>query len=322
MEVAVPCPICKSKTSCDCKSAFVSFFRLLEKANNRILSEKVTSKASMIPQFKAGIDKLNTHFTEPLTKLQILSSAKKHNITCETVRLKNKYHLKLSRENHVLHLPLSFSQNEVLGFISNPNQFVNWRSYLGFLEILLPVHVIQKAQVNRIDLNIDFSITFTDLIQKIDVKNKSTSTSFDEKAGKRTGLYIGKNPEFLAIYDKSNKTGQSEPCTRVELRLAGKKLPCRSVFEIPKYLLSNKYFSALLGCDLTFIDTNLNEKQKNKLQEFKTILKRDGLYSARKSMNKTHNFDRDFNQMLKMDKWHTSISEAYREGIERFLASN
>ena len=320
MEIAVPCTTCKSKTPCDCKIAIVSFFKLLEKAHNRILTEKVTSDALVLPEYKAGIDKLNAYFAEPIAKLEVINLAKAHNIQYETVRLKNKQHLKLSRQNHVLHLPLNSSREDVLGFISNPNQFENWIAYLNFLQSSLPTKALQEANIHRIDLNIDFSMHFSELIQKIDVKNKSTSTTFDEKAGIRTGLYIGKNPELIVIYDKSKKMGLAEDISRVELRLIGKKLPCRSVFEIPNYLISNEYFGSLQGYDLTFVDTHLNEKQKAKLQEFKTILKRDGLYSARKSMNRTHNFDRDFEKMLKTHKWSTQFSEAYKKGIKRFFA--
>lgn len=293
------------------------YFSILETVNNRILSLKPSSKALDYPIASAGIDKLNAYFLEPLDLSEITTKAKQLGWELKQVRLKNRPYIQVGRQKCVL--LLSFNQDFITGFVSNPNNFGSWDSYLTFIESLFPLQSIQNAKISRLDLNLDFSQPFETLIQKIDIKNKSIQTRYDDKGGHRTGMYIGKEPSMIAIYDKSRKEKLSSPLTRIELRLSGNKLPCRSINEVTKKLQSNTFFNELVGCELKFKENNLNEHQKSKIQEFKSIMKRDGLCAARKTMNQSRNFDRDFNKIMESTKWATPISEAYKGQIKRFI---
>lgn len=295
----------------------VSFFGILEKVQLRILSQKPASLPHS--SFRAGIDKLNATFTEPIEISAVASLARLQGIECQKVRLKNKHHLKIVRQKCVFLFPLTGNQEYITGFVSNPNQFMSWQNYLSFTESIVPAESLKASKISRLDLNLDFALPFSDLIQQIDIKNKSTATTHEEKAGHRTGLYIGKNPELILIYDKSKKDNLSEPQSRIELRLTGKKVPCYSIYNLPQYISAGDQFTMLAGCKLSFNEIGLTEVQEQKLQEFKTLAKRDGLYASRKFMNQTRNFDRDFAKLIQSTQWAAQPNELFKSQIRSFL---
>lgn len=317
MEIAVPCIICKSNSPCDCKNAVIRYFSILEAVHKRILSLNPSSKTPENLINSGGIDKLNAYFLEQPNFSEVSKKAKQSGWEFKQVRLKNRPYIQLRRQKCVL--LLSFNHEFITGFLSNPNNFENWGSYLACIESLFPSQSIQTAKISRLDLNLDFSQPFETLIGKIDIKNKSIQTRYDDKGGRRTGMYIGKEPSTIVIYDKSKKEKLPSPLTRIELRLSGYKLPSRSIKEVTKELQRKTFFAELVGCELNFKENNLNENQKSKTQEFKSIMKRDGLYAARKTMNQSRNFDRDFNKIIETTQWATPISEAYRGQIKRFI---
>ena len=319
MKLAEPCISCKSNTTCDCLNVLVRFYNLLEGVRLRILTTKVASEKYDQNMDSAGIDKLNAYFSEPLEIAEIIRKAKAHNFTVEKTRLESKNQLKISCSEEYIHFTLDISQTHFKGFISNPNRFKNWPSYVLFLEKLLDSEVIRSAKIQRLDLNVDFFTPYNEIVQRIDMKNKSTEASYESKRGQRTGIYIGKGSEQLLIYDKSIKDNLSNPRSRIELRLKEGKIKCHSIYDIPESLRKNNYFCDVEGVDVVQSKSILTHGQNLKLQEFMGILVRDGFYSARKSMNKSRNFDRDFAGILKIAPWSNQPSELFNRKIKLFL---
>lgn len=322
MEVAAPCTICKQLTPCQCKRTLVTYFNLLDKIQKRVLSAKAASNLPHSSVFNTGIDKLDARFQAPIEIAEILEKAQFAGCEYKILTLRNRRpYLLISKEGLQLHFTLDFQRSCITGLTSNPNRFESWTTYLKFLENLLTPPVIRSANIQRLDLNIDFTLSFSDLIQQIDVRNKSTAVSFDEKGGQRTGLNIGRKPELIVIYNKSEKNKGTLPQTRIELRLNRPKLKIDSIYTLPEQLRNQNYFHNLLGRHLSFTEQGLSETQNQRLQEFQSFLSRDGLFSTRKHMNKYRNFDRDFAKILKIKDWCLSPSELFKQGIERFLGA-
>ncbi|ASD64250.1 hypothetical protein [Bdellovibrio bacteriovorus] len=237
-------------------------------------------------------------------------------------RLDKKPTLRVGSEKMFIHLLLDPTHEMITGLISNPNRFKSWTDYVEFIQSILPLTSIQTAKVTRLDLNIDFNTPFNQLIQQINIKQKSTGTRYEDKKGERTGIYIGKGSEILVIYDKSKKDKLSSSHSRIELRLARKKLPTQSLYDLPQYLKSKSFFSHLEGVYVAPTPTLISDSQKKKIQEFQSILQRDGFFAARKAMDQNRNFDRDFVQVLKISPWPTHPSEIFKRGIQAFLEGN
>lgn len=238
------------------------------------------------------------------------------------IRLENGFALKIGTQKAFVHLQVDPSRTMIKGLISNPNRFKHWGAYLTFLESILPSEVLQSSVITRIDLNIDFNMPFSQLIQQIDVKKKSTSVLYEDKAGDKTGIYIGKGSEVLVIYDKEKKEKLSSSHSRIELRLSGTRLPTKSLYKLPRYLSDLEYFSKIEGQLVQLKASNLNELQSQKAQDFQSILRREGLFAARKAMSKNRNFERDFAQLLQTCPWGLPPSEIFKNGIQAFLSPN
>lgn len=319
MELAAPCTICKLKSPCDCKNLMARYLSILENVHYRILSQKLTSKPQEFLKVSAGIDKLDAYFLEPVDLSTVIAHARQNGLETKKEQKNKRVMLKVANNNSSIWLSLNITQELATGIISNPNRFENWYSYLAFIKNAAPLSIIENAKITRLDLNLDFNLPFEELIQKIDIKQKSTNISYDDKGGVRTGIYIGKEPEMILIYNKSKKEKLPSPLTRVELRLRGNKLPCKSIYNVAHEIQSKSFFSSCVGCDLTYEESTLSHPQKNKLQDFTSLLKRDGLYSARKIMNKTRNFDRDVAKILQTTLWATQPTELFKREIKSFL---
>ncbi len=325
MEVAAPCIVCKALSPCGCKDALVSYLGILQRVQERVLREQAASNVGRLPIICAGVDKLDANFIEPISARSVLVRAKALGCDVRERYLKERNpFLEISRGDFKVHFRRNFDRQYLSGFLSNPNSFKSWKDYTLFLESILSPETIQRAQIYRLDLNMDFSSSFQDLIQSIDVKNKRLAVNFMDKSGERTGLTIGKGKEEVVIYDKAKKSNLADPCTRIELRLRGNKLPTRSITEIPTVLSSGIYFEGLEWVTVSFPDRKLSEAQTAKLNAFKLILRREGFFTAKKEFSKDRNFNRDFAKLINVQKinaTNSQLNQVFRENISEFLQS-
>ncbi|MBC7420563.1 MAG: hypothetical protein H7328_07540 [Bdellovibrio sp.] len=320
MNVTEQCLICQTNNLCDCRQSLASFFNILKSANNRVLRVKPSSDNDQPKVIGAGIDKLNAYFTETIQIGQIHKAAKLFGYTIKRVFLKDrKPYLVISSDSNQIHLKLSYGETDITGLISNPNKFINWQNYYTFINSVVPKEPILNAKVTRLDLNLDFECSFSALTQMLDIKNKRSSLTFIDESGSRTGLIIGKGNEKIEIYDKAKKENLTDNFTRIELRLGKSKLPSRSIIDIPNMVAAGLHFEGLVGVNTRFTDLPLNTEQSLRLAAFKHNLERDGFYSAKKMMNQSRNFDRDFSKLIKVDNWKIQPSQLFKTKIETFI---
>ncbi|MDZ4676321.1 MAG: hypothetical protein SGI74_02335 [Oligoflexia bacterium] len=297
-----------------------SFFKILKNVNDRVLRVKPSSINSHPKVLGAGIDKLNAYFVEPIPIDQIRMLAKQFRYTIKRVFLKDrKPYLAVSSDSNQIHLKLGYGESDITGLISNPNKFMTWQNYYTFVSSVIPNDSLINAKVSRLDLNLDFACSFSSLTQMLDIKNKRSSLAFIDESGSRTGLIIGKGDEKIEIYDKAKKENLADQFTRIELRLGKTKLPSRSIMDIPKVVAEGLHFEALVGLNARFTDLPINTEQSQRFAAFKHNLERDGFYSAKKIMNQSRNFDRDFSKLLKIENWTIQPSQLFKNKIETFI---
>ncbi len=320
MNVTEPCPICQTNNQCECRSSLASFFNILKNANDRVLRVKPSSFTDQPEVIGAGIDKLNAYFTGPIPIDVVRTEARLLGYTTKRVFLKDrKPYLAVNSDSNQIHLKLGFGETDVTGLISNPNKFKTWQNYYSFISSLIPKESLVSAQVTRVDLNLDFECSFSSLTQMLDIKNKRSALTFTDESGCRTGLIIGKGNEKIEIYDKAKKEKLSTPHSRIELRLGKDKLPSRSIIDIPKVVTDGLYFSGLVGLNTHFTDTITNAEQSQRLATFKHNLDRDGFYSAKKTMNQSRHFDRDFAKLIKIKNWAVQPSQLFKTNVKTFI---
>lgn len=319
MKPIQPCQTC-TNINCECKSTAMSFFQLLEKVNQRVLSTDFASSDKPICRSDAGIDKLEGLFTHSFATAQLLDNCRENNLSHNTTFLNDKRrYIKIGSGQKCIHFRPSFDNLFISAMISNPNHFQNWHQFYELLEKLIPPEILNGLKITRLDLNLDLDLELNHLLQCLDTKNKKLCAKHISTSGKTSGLELGKGSEQLIIYDRTMKTqDHSQIRSRIELRLRGTKLPCQNIHDVPKAILDSSYFSQLTGFDLDF-NTTLNEAQTSKSFEFQALLKSSGFFNAKKHFSQNRNFERDFATIFKLRKWPNQFDSIFKNKIIDFL---
>lgn len=317
MKATEPCPICQI-TKCDCKTAVLSFFGVLSKVEQRVLSTKPSSIFRQPEVIGGGIDKLNGYFRSPVPKQTIFSNAKAIDASVRRVFLKDrKPYLEVSLNKGALHLKLGMGETDVTCYITNPNKFNGWSDYATFLSAIVPQDSLNSAVITRVDLNLDFACDFPELLKSIDIKNKHCALTYEEASGKRTGMIIGKGDETIAVYDKSGKEKLNKPVSRLELRMSGEKLHTRSITDFQTKLLRREFFSQLIGMHIK--EANTLKQSQAKVIEFNTLIRRDGFFATKRALSSNRNFDRDYGKLFTFETWQKQPTELFKNEIHKFF---
>lgn len=296
-----------------------SFFNLLEGTSQRVLSKIPSSTVTQIEPCSAGIDKINGYFTKSITKTDVIASATLNNYGIKCVFLKDRSeYIEIQNQKGKIHLKLDRTKTFVTGFVTNPNHFNSWCEFNDFFESVTLLADTTEAKISRLDLNLDYPVCFPDFIRCLDITNKRASLTFIDEAGERTGLIIGKGNETIAIYDKAKHANLTTPLTRIEVRLKQTKLPAKTMSELTVAIQNKYHFESLRLINLTYIQTNLKE-QITKQDRFKSICDRDGYFLARKSENRTRNFDRDFKNVILVTLNAVQPNEQFKRHIGDFI---
>ncbi len=321
MEKLTKCNKCQLNEICDCKHYSLAFFKILQKVQARVLTSSPTSINTEIELIRAGVDKVNGKFNQHPLVAAVCTNAGFLGATFKQVQLKDrKPYLEINFNSSKIHLRLDYTKSFVTSLVSNPNHFISWSKYINILEQLIPADALNTFEITRLDLNLDYNCTFEKLIESINVKNKRDMISFNDESGIRTGMNIGKGQSCLVIYDKSTKASLTYNSSRIELRLSGKMLPTKILKQLPFCLSEKNYFTQIEANHLELQTVALLDDQKTRLDEFILLARREGFYSARKKFNQNKNFDRDFKGLIKLTKWSTQPTKAFRDYILKSMS--
>lgn len=183
--------------------------------------------------------------------------------------------------------------------------------------MILPPSEIEGAKITRLDLAIDYRECLENVLSGFDFTRKQTRVAYQDKGGSRTGVCIGRGSERIVVYDKAAESGAEELRTRIEIQLAGKKLPARNLDDLRKTFAQRDWdpFDQITLNQVGFpteVD-HFTKIQRERLADLKPILRREGLFSARREFNKQGNFIRDFRSLISVTPWSEQPSDTLRK---------
>lgn len=294
---------------------------MLEIVQQRVITQISASEEAPFKVLSAGIDKLEGYFASSLIVDDVLTLTQMNGYTHKYTRL-NEQGLFISFNNGdgTIHLKLHYDKAHFTKFIINPNRFKTWNSFVTFFKVIIPPYGFNTATISRMDLNIDFQCEFMQFIKHFDIKFKRSSFEFFGASGKREGLRIGKGNEKIVIYDKSEEMQTDTPLTRMELRVAQCKIPCKLLKDITPEILQQNFFKNIVGLNVYDGDMLILPEQQEKLTKFRSALSKDGFHLTTAILDKNGNFKRDYAKIIKVKTWEKQPDQLFREHIRSFTS--
>lgn len=304
MEHTQTCPVCNKNENCQCKQCLTKFIELLSTSANR-LPVSTCKTRSNLREIKAsvGIDKL--HLELPASGQELLATIKELGISYKPKMLKSMWTNEIAQG---LYFPQKDIHANKVTLISNPNRFASYPEFKKLISSLVTSDKFKQIKIKRLDINFDYEITFREFLKCIEINGKQTDVEYTNQRGIQTGIRIGKGPEKINIYDKTEQAHLEVPVSRIELQLSGDKLPTKNFENLSATLHSENfcknYLDRFLLSDISYSNNDLlTEIQKTKQSEFKFTLEKDSLYKAKQLFNKNNNFERDFKGIIERHTW-------------------
>lgn len=186
---------------------------------------------------------------------------------------------------------------------------------------------IEDSVIQRIDHACDYDIPVSLAYECIRVKRKRNVRTYGEyKAGGLTGFWAGSKFEKFVIYNKayelrgktfkpvSDSPFKFSTLTRFELRHNTKKIPYRSLKELP-FLIDYDPFEGLEVMEL-------KEEFKDEFSDFRRENRVHGFQNTFMKLNKHNNFRRDYFRYFKLSDLPSKLRSGYRANLGQFFEDN
>ncbi|MGZ3743829.1 MAG: hypothetical protein ACXWRA_08260 [Pseudobdellovibrionaceae bacterium] len=324
MEVTPVCLICEQTTECGCKSALERYFALLSLASDRVSQPPTVTHLDTIPT-KGLIDKLSGSFSLNVPWQPIREKLQDNKIAFKKTRLKDRcFYIQIGIKTGTFLRLANFDQ-EIAGLISNPSNFESYQDYRNHLISIFPEDLLSDFKIQRMDLAVDYEVTFSKVLGSLDVSRKKAQFEFVSTSGQLTGIRIGKGFDKISAYDKQIESNVPSPRSRIERQISGKKLPTHSLERLPTILTDSSFipFSDVKLWETLFKDSNLlTPQQRSRQNELKVLIKNNGLLQARKKLNTNDNFKRDYGHLMQLNLWHEQPDEVFRKSIKTFFQNS
>lgn len=293
---------------------------------------------------RGAIDKVDGFFYEGVNIEQIKKRAKAVGLKSEFKRIGSDrtWALQIGDDpGECVFLELRFQKSTYSKkLISNPSRFRTHRRYLSFLTELFGRNQTENIRIIRIDFCVDLDLPFAQLIQWLRVPYKRIKRSDTDKGRNRTGITFGRGDLVVCVYDKSEEQRRSgielgRSVTRVEVRLAGDKLPVQYLRELPGVLTVTVNGRRLRPFSVLSIEPShlaplerfatpplLNSKAIDKLVNWvrlETYLKIGGLDLAKKQMDAHGNFRRNVRGLVTFEEYPHDLDEILISDLEAYF---
>ena len=300
------CLVCK-ENNCACLSSLTRYAKILESANQRISSSN--SASSNIIKGIGCIDKLSFELQTPVYERQFLDNLKSIGISFKVTKLRNQnnFFYQIGDSKLRIYCPKPFSTSHIKYLITNPSSFIKHEDWLKRIASLLPLIDLHNTRVFRLDLAVDYEVSFKMINQNLDCKYKRVKIEFLSKSGQWTGMNIGSGNEKFVIYDHKERHRGSQPKTRIECQIKGAKIPISSIVDIsmlPERLKARNPFSALelKSVQTCSLSDYSSERDQRRIKKLKVLIEYNGFLSARKKLNTHRNFKRDYEKYLRFEE--------------------
>lgn len=323
MEHTQTCPVCNKNENCHCKQSLAKFIGLLSASGNRlpVSTSKTTSNQREI-KASVGIDKL--HLEMPVSGRELLASLKELGIALKPKKLKSMWANEIAQG---LYFPQKDINAPTVTLIGNPNRFLSFLEFKKLINSFVSSDKFSLIKIKRLDINFDYQIPFNEFLKCVEINGKQTDVEYTNQRGIQTGIRIGKGPEKINIYNKTEQAQLDEPISRIELQLSGEKLPTKTFENLLDALQSERFYKSYLErfllSDVSFSNKELlTEAQQTKQSEFKFTLEKDSLYKAKQLFNKNNNFERDFKGIIERHPWNQQPKLIFSKLINKYFNKN
>jgi len=328
MEGAWSCPVCNNvpeKADCSCRSALSRFFTLLQTGDSRSVSTlKVQSRHK---QGRACIDKLTFALPSPVSVAEIYHKLSTQSIACVKVKLRDhKWYIRVgdSDSGTFVHLG-QFDSQWTSKIVTRPSAFSDFASYQAHLNTSFGGNLMDQAKIVRCDFAVDYDTTLVSLLRGLDVANKQVVTQFTAKGSEKTGVMIGKGSEKVVVYDKSRDLNSAIPCTRIEVQLTGAKVPSLTLNELKTKTSAGKVKTGFENLSLHDVDlieaiTIPREQDQERRRQLDLVLSREGLLSARKTLDVNGNFQRNYGSLMTLHPWEPQPHEVLTNELKQYFS--
>lgn len=307
------------------RSALVGYFQLLLKVEQRLVSTQEPASENCLDHHPTGcLDKLCFQLPNIIPREDLCVRLRKASIEFQPTKLNDRrWHLHIGKPDSGVYAYLGHCNSMgIHRFTTRPSAFTSHSKYLQYIQSFLTPAELETAKISRLDLAVDYPEPFKTVIRGFDVLWKKHRTM--HQVASITGITVGTGQEKIVVYDKELEAKLSTPLTRLEFQLTGRKLPISAFSSLPKlpeYIKRSNPFKiiSLNQIHLPDADSQLNEVAKNRLNELWTLLEHQGYLFAKKELNNSRNFERDFMPFIELKPWQPSPAEAIETAIAAFF---
>lgn len=292
----------------------VRFFELLQLAKEKDVSSEVTTS---VKKELGCIDKLEIYFQVPIKRSEV------EEVTSgisKITRLRDKrWYLEIGKDTGT-YLYLGHPDNtDLVKLITKPSTFHNVNQYKSYLYKYFGVDRIENARISRMDLTVDYLEPWSKVVRGLSIEHKRKRVQYLEHSGQRTGIQAGSGSQVIVVYDKRAESKLDHDITRIELQLKGKELPIRTfkdLSQLPDRLKNSNLFSGIILNEISITELRGdNPLRLKRLGELTALLEHEGYFIARKKLNSSNNFNRDYAPLLNIRMWDRQPQEV----IEKFV---
>lgn len=228
--------------------------------------------------------------------------------------------------------------------VTNPNYYSNFHDFRKRYSLLLPKQLRKMNVIHQVDFTINFyNLDYVTFLKILVIKQKQSFSRMKSNRTENRTVYMGAGSAQSKAYNKKNKIEKSrhkkfqelkflniqslieksdkyKHWSELEVQLTGEKLPTRTTKGFLNAIQSKDFnplknhFLANYGIkELSDIDPKMTERYYQIREAINCL----GIFEAKKLLNKSKNFERDFNKIvfcgtpLKLEDYFHPLLEEY-----------
>lgn len=174
----------------------------------------------------------------------------------------------------------------------------------------------ENLSIVRIDHAVDVPVATSVVLQSAFSPRKNYRSDFVR--GRPSGIYIGKKPEQLCIYDRARKLHIDGDLTRIELRQWGNRASVPTLAALPDLLTRNP-FEELRFYSIRKPIPNDSARTRERLHEAASAIEGSNFMLAFQRLNEHNNFRRNYEEFLDQEFRVPDLWTIYRAELEAFF---
>lgn len=194
----------------------------------------------------------------------------------------------------------------------NPNWYSGFNEFKGQIKKLID---LKSCRIVRLDSAIDLTLPTNEVFESISFGRKLAVKQYSRELEIET-FYCGKYPESVCVYDKAKQNKLEGPLTRIEVRQFSKKIPIKKLDEIEKLIEHNPFHMVQ---PMAVIGIPENTQQLEKIEKWIQMKELVGAHMARKKLNKSYNWARDYGGLIGGDPNFPNVFEQHKKELMEWI---